>query len=129
MEPETLASLAFQLAASTPKHLGRPTTPPLAWGIHDDRLKIILADGRAIYAPLDSSSKLDDHPTISHPSSSSSSKDLEIYPPLVASNATLSQAGLQNIAATPVISPPSLEPTPPAPPAKRSHHKKKPSPS
>jgi len=43
---------AFALAEATPRHLDRPTTPPIHWRLEGDVLRVLLADGRTVRAPL-----------------------------------------------------------------------------
>lgn len=50
-EPE-LNSAAYALAEATPKHLNQPTTPPIHWELEGDILRVLLADGREVRAPL-----------------------------------------------------------------------------
>ena len=53
-EPE-LKSLAFLLAERTPEHLAHPTIPPIHWNLEEGEiLRVLLADGREIRAPLES---------------------------------------------------------------------------
>jgi len=46
-EPEFKAA-AFALAEVTPKHLDRPTIPPISWRLEGDQLRVLLADGRTV---------------------------------------------------------------------------------
>ena len=52
MSDPSLEPAARALAEATPRHLGKPTTPPISWRREGDGLKVILADGRAIYGPM-----------------------------------------------------------------------------
>jgi hypothetical protein len=52
-EPE-LKAAAFALAEVTPKHLDRPTIPPISWRLEGDQLRVLLADGRTVRGPIPS---------------------------------------------------------------------------
>ena len=43
---------AFILAEKTPRHLNVPTTPPIHWRLEGEILRVLLADGRTVRAPL-----------------------------------------------------------------------------
>jgi hypothetical protein len=46
MDEKQIKAAAYALAASIPPHLDKPTTPPLAWRVEGDQIRVILADGR-----------------------------------------------------------------------------------
>lgn len=52
MNESHLKSAAYTLAEATPKHLDQPTTPPIHWDLEGDVLRVLLADGREVRAPL-----------------------------------------------------------------------------
>ena len=47
-----LKTAAFILAEKTPRHLNVPTTPPIHWRLEGEILRVLLADGRTVRAPL-----------------------------------------------------------------------------
>jgi hypothetical protein len=47
-----LKKLAYQIAEETPRHLDQPTSPPLKWLVVGDQIRVLLADGRSIRAPM-----------------------------------------------------------------------------
>ena len=47
-----LKEAAFILAEKTPRHLDQPTTPPIHWRLEGEILRVLLADGRTVRAPL-----------------------------------------------------------------------------
>ena len=51
MDPK-YKSAAFILAEKTPRHLNVPTTPPIHWRLEGEILRVLLADGRTVRAPL-----------------------------------------------------------------------------
>jgi hypothetical protein len=48
MDEEKYKKLAYAVAEDAPRHLDKPTSPPLNWWVDGDRLGVILADGRKI---------------------------------------------------------------------------------
>jgi len=48
---------AFEIAEATPRHLDQPTTPPIHWRLEGDLLRVLLADGRTVRAPLPKAKK------------------------------------------------------------------------
>ena len=45
-------SAAYALAEATPKHLDKPTLPPISWRMEGSDLVVLLADGRKVRGPL-----------------------------------------------------------------------------
>jgi hypothetical protein len=52
MDERQLKTLAYEIAEATPEHLDKPTMPPIGWREDPAGIKVILADGRCIYAPI-----------------------------------------------------------------------------
>jgi hypothetical protein len=52
-EPE-LKDLAFKIAETAPRHLDKPTSPPIHWQKEGNVLRVLLADGRTVRGPIPS---------------------------------------------------------------------------
>ena len=91
-----LKAAAFTLAEKTPRHLNVPTTPPIHWRLEGEILRVLLADGRTVRAPLAENEVLQKNQMVEVPAT-------HIH---------------DNKKVQPVVkepSPPKKEPTPPAP--------------
>jgi hypothetical protein len=53
MNEVSMQKAAWWLAENTAQHLNQPTTPPIRWKLEDTILRVLLADGRTVRAPLD----------------------------------------------------------------------------
>jgi hypothetical protein len=56
-EPE-FKSTAWLIAEKTPEHLGKPTIPPIHWVLDGENLRVLLADGRTVRAPIADQNKV-----------------------------------------------------------------------
>lgn len=52
MNDPVFKSAAFKIAEETPPHLGKPTSPPIHWVLDGANLRVLLADGRTVRAPI-----------------------------------------------------------------------------
>jgi hypothetical protein len=102
--PEKYKDAAYQIAKETPWHLNQPTTPPIHWRIEEGGiLRVLLADGRTVRAPVPAASTpkiaampvttlpihhyetlKDVHGYTTHPAPTSPGSDVPQSPPLMA---------------------------------------------
>ena len=52
MNEPTFKAAAYAIAEAAPRHLDQPTTPPIHWRVEGDILRVLLADGRTVRAPI-----------------------------------------------------------------------------
>ena len=53
MNDPAFKTAAYAIAEAAPRHLDQPTTPPIHWRVEGDILRVLLADGRTVRAPIE----------------------------------------------------------------------------